>query len=73
MNLPQENLKYNIFNILKDLNNKKRDKNNLLEYYVNLRLNKSLDSYYESLLRLENKILNKKPEKIIRNINRHGI
>lgn len=38
-----------LYNIIDDLNRYKRDKSKLLTFYVNERLNKSLETYYKEL------------------------
>ena len=57
--------------ILKDLNQHKRNKNELIIFYINERLTKSLKSYYDELSVAVN-YLNKKDEiSLLRKMNRY--
>jgi hypothetical protein len=54
MNLNQEkgyNLKKNIINIIGDIESKNTSKEDLLSHYIQLRLNKSLQTYYSQLIK----------------------
>lgn len=70
---PKNNFKSNLLEILKDLAIKNRGKKELLEYYIKERLNKSLNTYYESLLKSQNRILHKNTLKVVRSINKNEI
>ena len=50
--------KDNLLDIYQDLKEHHRDKNDLLASYIETRLNKSLEVYYESVLNSYNTILN---------------
>lgn len=60
-------------NIIADLKFHKRPKSKILEYFINIRLNKSLTTYYDSLLKSENRLLNKEEIKIMRGLNKYGV
>ena len=70
MNSNQDKFKRNLQYILKDLDNHKRDKSTLLEYYINLRLEKSLNSYCEDLNKSYESLVNKNSMNLIKRINR---
>lgn len=57
-------------NMLKDINKHKRNKNKLLEYYIQKRLKKSLKNYYKDLLETYNILSHKEPKKVFKTINR---
>lgn len=56
--------------ILKDLNNHKRDKAMLLEMYINDRLNKSLETYYKELSDSLQYLATKSDIKILKKLSR---
>ena len=51
--------KQELLSIRNDLNKHHRDKSKLLEYYINTRLNKTIDAYYSDIMDNYN-YLNKK-------------
>ena len=57
-------------NMLKDLSEHKRNKNDLLLFYIDKRLDKSLHSYYDNLIKSVNYINTVDKKKIIHDINR---
>lgn len=61
-------LKLHLENIKYDLKNHHRDKKVLLEYYVQTRLTKSLQSYYSDLSSSTNYILNRNPINVLRKL-----
>lgn len=61
-------LKLHLENIKNDLKNHHRDKKLLLEYYVQKRLTKSLQSYYSDLSSSTNYILNRNPINVLRKL-----
>ena len=57
--------------MLKDLDNyKEKDKNILLEKYVNNRLSKSLQVYYDSLIKSLNSLVDKDAYKVLKSISK---
>ena len=57
--------------IIKEMSEHHRDKNTLLEYYITMRLNKSLSTYFESLLKSDEYLKNRKNKlKVLKNINK---
>lgn len=58
--------------MLKDINKHKRDKENLLEYFVSMRLDKSIQTYYKQLLESVDSLAAKESsqERILNGINR---
>lgn len=56
--------------MLKDLNQYKRAKDDLILFYVNERLNKSLESYTEDITKSENYLNNRKELNLLRKINK---
>lgn len=65
-------LEDNIKNMLADLKLHKRDKANLLEVFIEKRLNASLKAYYDEIMQSYNSLLNKDNlramKKIIRDV-----
>lgn len=57
-------------NMLKDINEYKRDRAGLLEYYIQTRLNLSLENYYKDLMHDYNNIMNRSTKKMLRNLNK---
>lgn len=60
--------KENIQNIKNDLNKHHRDRSQLTLIYIQQRLNKSLNSYYNDLTNSVNYISNRKPESVLRKL-----
>lgn len=60
--------KENIQNIKNDLNKYHRDRSQLTLIYIQQRLNKSLNSYYNDLTNSVNYISNRKPESVLRKL-----
>ena len=58
--------------MLKDINNHKRPKENLLEYFVSMRLDKSIQTYYKQLLESVDYLSNREAsqERILNGINK---
>ena len=56
--------------MLKDLNQYKRSKEDLTLFYVNERLNKSLESYIEDITKSEKYLNNRKELNLLRKINK---
>lgn len=57
--------------MLKDLDNyREKDKNILLEKYVNNRLSKSLQVYYDSLIKSLNSLADKDAYKVLKSISK---
>lgn len=56
--------------MLKDLNQYKRSKDDLILFYVNERLNKSLESYTEDITKSEKYLNNRKELNLLRKINK---
>lgn len=59
-----------LLNMLKDIERHKRDKNKLIEYYIQKRLNTSTQNYYKDLLKAYQLISHKDSTKIIKIINK---
>lgn len=57
--------------MLKDINEHKRSKENLLEHFVSMRLDKSIQTYYKQLLESVDYLANKEAsqERILNGIN----
>lgn len=57
--------------MLKDINEHKRSKENLLEHFVSMRLDKSIQTYYKQLLESVDCLANKEAsqERILNGIN----
>lgn len=64
------NFETTLRNMLKDINEYKRDKTGLLEYYIQTRLNLSLENYYKDLMHDYNNIMNRSTKKMLRNLNK---
>ena len=60
----------NTLNILKDLNKYKRDKEYLKSFYIEERLNKSLETYYKELIRQSEHLRSKNELRVIRRMNK---
>lgn len=58
----------NLLKLKKELSFYHRDKKTLEKYYINTRLNKSLDSYYSDLKTSLSYLNNRKSENIIKNL-----
>ena len=58
----------NVLKLRKELSFYHRDKKTLEKYYINTRLNKSLDSYYSDLKTSLSYLNNRKSENIIKNL-----
>lgn len=56
--------------MLKDINKHKRDKNKLLEYYVQKRLNTSLKNYYKELLETYDFLTHREAKKVFKALNK---
>lgn len=58
--------------MLKDINKHKRPKENLIEYFVSMRLDKSIQTYYKQLLESVDYLANREAsqERIINGINK---
>ncbi len=58
--------------MLKDINEHKRSKENLLEHFVSMRLDKSIQTYYKQLLESVDYLANKEAsqERILNGINK---
>ena len=57
-----------LYEIINELNNYKRDKNKLELYYVQKRLDKTLERYYESLTKTFDVLYNINEKDILKNI-----
>lgn len=62
--------KYTLYSMLEDLSKYHRDKKVLLTYYINQRLNKSLETYYKDLSNSFEYLTNKNDFKVLKNINK---
>ena len=58
----------NLLKLRKELSFYHRDRKTLEKYYINTRLNKSLDSYYSDLKTSLSYLNNRKSENIIKNL-----
>ena len=56
--------------IRNDLNKHHRDKSKLLEYYINTRLNKSIDAYYSDIMDNYNYLNNRNEFNMIKRMSR---
>ena len=56
--------------IRNDLNKHHRDKSKLLEYYINTRLNKTIDAYYSDLMDSYNYLNNRDEFNMIKRMSR---
>ena len=54
--------------ILSELNFHKRDKNEILQYYINKRLNDSLQTYYHELAAEMDSLAHRNELKVMRNV-----
>ena len=71
MNLKVGNIMYkSLNNILNDLSNYHRNKKELLIYYINQRLNKSLETYYKDLSSSYNYLSSKDTINVAKKFNR---
>lgn len=59
-------------NILKDLNEHKRNKETLLENYVQERLNQSLSNYYKDLMESYNSVIYYDSIKVLKELERRN-
>lgn len=57
-------------NMLKDISKHKRNRDNLLEYYIQERLNKSLETYYIQLSHSLEYLINKDSFRVLKNSNK---
>ena len=64
------NFKSKLYNIFEDLNNHKRNKNELFEQSVENRLNKALIEYDKSIAKSYNYLIYKNQIEILRKINK---
>jgi uncharacterized membrane-anchored protein YhcB (DUF1043 family) len=60
--------KTHLFNIQKDLKKHHRPKAELIEQYVQMRLAKSLQSYYQDLAASAQYLINRNPNNVIRKL-----
>lgn len=58
----------NIISIKEDLSTRHRDKKYLSRFYINMRLNESLNNYYKQLESSVNYLENRKPENVIKEL-----
>lgn len=56
--------------IRNDLNKHHRDKSKLLEYYINTRLNKTIDAYYSDIMDSYNYLNNRNEFNMIKRMSR---
>ena len=59
-------------NMLKDISKYKRNKDNLLEYYIQERLNKSLETYYNQLSHSLEYLISKNGLRVLKDSNKLG-
>ncbi len=62
--------KQELLSIRSDLNKYHRDKSKLLEYYINTRLNKTIDAYYSDIMDSYNYLNNRDEFNMIKRISR---
>lgn len=59
-----------LLSIRNDLNKHHRDKSKLLEYYINTRLNKTIDAYYSDIMDSYNYLNNRDEFNMIKRMSR---
>ncbi len=59
-----------LLSIRNDLNKYHRDKSKLLEYYINTRLNKTIDAYYSDIMDSYNYLNNRDEFNMIKRMSR---
>lgn len=59
-----------LLNILSDIQEHKRDLQDLTEFYIQKRLNRSLINYYSDLLKDSNMILSRDAQKMLRELSK---
>jgi hypothetical protein len=62
--------KQELLSIRNDLNKYHRDKSKLLEYYINTRLNKTIDAYYSDIMDSYNYLNNRNEFNMIKRMSR---
>lgn len=62
--------KQELLSIRNDLNKHHRDKSKLLEYYINTRLNKTIDAYYSDIMDNYNYLNNRNEFNMIKRMSR---
>ena len=62
--------KQELLSIRNDLNKYHRDKSKLLEYYINTRLNKTIDAYYSDIMDNYNYLNNRNEFNMIKRMSR---
>lgn len=62
----------NLNSIIEELNMYKHDRNELLLFYVNKRLNQSLQVYYHQLCQSMQSLMSIEEMKLIKSLNRYG-
>ena len=62
--------KQELLSIRNDLNKRHRDKSKLLEYYINTRLNKTIDAYYSDIMDSYNYLNNRDEFNMIKRMSR---
>ena len=62
--------KQELLSIRNDLNKYHRDKSTLLEYYINTRLNKTIDAYYSDIMDNYNYLNNRNEFNMIKRMSR---
>lgn len=62
--------KQELLSIRNDLNKHHRDKSKLLEYYINTRLNKTIDAYYSDIMDSYNYLNNRNEFNMIKRMSR---
>lgn len=77
MNLKEDMMIERLFDMINDLSKHNRDKNELQLMYVEERLNKSLQSYYESLNESLSFLYHRNEKNVLKKMNRsrkyHGL
>lgn len=62
--------KQELLSMRNDLNKHHRDKSKLLEYYINTRLNKTIDAYYSDIMDSYNYLNNRDEFNMIKRMSR---
>lgn len=65
-------LDFTLRKMLKDISEHRRPKEDLLQYYIQLRLDKSVQSYYADLARVQEVLERKEARKVLRAMSRGG-
>lgn len=60
--------KDNLYDILEELNQYKRDKSQLIVFYINERLNKSLETYYKTMINSFNFVAKQNELKLMKSL-----